>query len=194
MDSKSKAILRTLLYSDLFDYPLRKSEVYRFLISKEKISRQDILNIFSKKVLPVGESEEYLYLIDRSALVAKRKKREKISLKKLEFAKKIINKISYVPSVRFIGISGGLSMKNCDEDDDIDLFVITDAGLTWITRLLLVLALTLLGVYRSRSSKSYSNKICLNMILDENHIGFTKTNQDLYTAHEIVQLLPVFNR
>jgi hypothetical protein len=32
------------------------------------------------------------------------------------------------------------------------------------------------------------------MILDEDHIHFDKKNQDLYTAHEIVQLLPIFNK
>ena len=32
------------------------------------------------------------------------------------------------------------------------------------------------------------------MILDENHSGFTKKHKDLYTSHEIVQLLPIFNK
>jgi hypothetical protein len=58
----------------------------------------------------------------------------------------------------------------------------------------LVVLLVVFGVYRNRKSKNYSNKICLNMILDENRIGFAKTNKDLYIAHEIVQLLPVFNK
>jgi len=194
MDSNSKAILKTLLYADLFDYPLTKDEVYRFLISEKSINRNELLNALKKHDLPIEESEGYLYLIGREELVEKRKKREEVSRRKLEFAKKIINKISFIPSIKLIGISGGLSMKNCDADDDIDLFVITDKGFAWTTRFLLVALLTIRGIYRNRNSKNHSNKICLNMLLDESRIEFIKPNKDLYTAHEIVQLLTVFNK
>jgi hypothetical protein len=32
------------------------------------------------------------------------------------------------------------------------------------------------------------------MLLDEDHIRFMEADRNLYTAHEIVQLLPVFNK
>jgi hypothetical protein len=194
MDSKQKAILKTLLYADLFDYPLTKTEILRFLISEKSIGEDDLYAALENKTLSIEKSEGYFYLAGRRSLVKKRQEREKISLRKLELAKKIINKISFIPMVKLIGISGALSMKNCDEDDDIDLFVITDKNSVWITRLFLVILLTFLGVYRNRQSKNHTNKICLNMILDKNHISFDEKNRDLYTAHEIVQLLPVYNK
>jgi hypothetical protein len=194
MDSKEKAILKTLLYADLFDYPLTKTEISNFLISDKKIETRELFVALKNQHLPIEELDGYFYLSGKKSLVMKRKEREKISVRKLKKAKEIINKISFIPSIKLIGISGALSMKNCDEDDDIDLFVITDKQLAWMTRLLLVILLTVFGVYRNRSSKDHSNKICLNMILDESNVGFTKGNQDLYTAHEIVQLLPIFNK
>lgn len=194
MDSRQQAILKTLIYSDLFDYPLTRTEIFKFLISKKHIEGRDLFGVLSNKILPIEEFENYFYLVGRKDLVLTRQKREKVSLKKLQLAKDIIKKISYIPSIKLIGISGALSMNNCDEDDDIDLFVITSNSLVWTTRLLLVILLTSLGIYRNRNSKNHANKICLNMILDESHTGLAKENRDLYTAHEIVQLLPVFNK
>ena len=52
--------------------------------------------------------------------------------------------------------------------------------------------LIILGVYRNKNSKRFKDKICLNLILDEDRMSFE--NQDLFTAHEIVQLLPVFEK
>jgi len=194
MDSRQQAILRTLLYADLFDYPLTKDQIFRFLISKKNIGKQELFSVLKNKSLPIEQSGEYFYLTQRKSLVTERQKRKTVSSQKLELAKKIINKISFISSIKLIGISGALSMENCDEDDDIDFFVITDKNLVWTTRLLLIILLTFLGVYRNRKSKNHSNKICLNMILDEDNLCFGKINQDLYTAHEIVQLLPILNK
>ena len=36
-----KAILTTLLYSDIFSFPLTKDELWKFLISEKKISREE---------------------------------------------------------------------------------------------------------------------------------------------------------
>ncbi|MCL5970252.1 MAG: hypothetical protein M1450_01985 [Patescibacteria group bacterium] len=127
-------------------------------------------------------------------LISLRQKRKKISEEKLKKAKKIIKKISYFPTIKFIGISGALSMQNSDEEDDIDLFVITEKKFVWTTRLVLVLSLILLGIYRNKNSRDYKDKICLNMIIDEDNMIFDKHSQNLYTAHEIVQMTPLFEK
>jgi hypothetical protein len=194
MDSSKAAILKTLIYADFFDYPLTKDEIYHFLISKDYISYEEISGSLKEKKLPIETNGKYYYLKGRETLVKKRKLREKISKQKLELAKKIINKISIIPSIKFIGISGALAMNNCDKDDDIDLFVITEKTLAWVTRLLTIFVLKTHGVYRNRNSKSHIDKICLNMIIDENHLHFMGGNQNLYTAHEITQVLPVFDK
>jgi hypothetical protein len=52
--------------------------------------------------------------------------------------------------------------------------------------------LTFLGVYRNKNSKQFRDKICLNLVLDEKRMKLNE--QDLFTAHEIVQLLPIFEK
>lgn len=194
MGSREKSILKTLLYADIFDFPLKKNEIWKFLISGKKVSEISLFKNTSNINKFIDFEDDYVFMNGRKKLLNLRKKREKISEEKLLKAKKIIDKISFIPTIKLIGISGALSMKNSDKNDDIDLFVITKKGFAWTTRFMLVLILTLLGSYRHKNSKNFSNKICLNMILDEDNILFKKNKQNLYTAHEIAQLIPVLNK
>ena len=191
MDSREAAILKTLLYANFFDYPLKKEELYNFLIGK-KLSKSEFSKVLNSAKLPIDFSNGFYFLQGKQKLVKKRQQRELISLEKLKKAAIIIRKLSLVPTIKLIGISGTLAVKNCAEDDDIDIFVIAENGLAWTTRFLAASMLIMLGVYRNKNSKRYKDKICLNLILDEDRIFFE--NQDLFTAHEIVQLLPVFEK
>jgi hypothetical protein len=191
MDSRERAILKTLLYSDFFDYPLKIEEIYKFLITDKKIEKTDFHKFLKNLKTKVKFEKGFYFLPGRGKIVTIRNNREKVSLPKMQKAQKLIKLLSLIPTVKFIGISGALSMRNSDKDDDIDIFVITKKGFVWITRLLMVIYLLLLGVYRNKNSKKYSDKICLNMLLDESHM---KLEKDLYIAHEIAQLIPVFER
>lgn len=193
MANKS-AILKTLIYSDIFDYPLTKEEIWKFLIGK--IDKKSFEKSLSINILPLDKWEHkhgFYFLLGREEIVEKRIKRKKESGKKLDFARKIIQKLSLAPTVSLIGISGGLALENSEKNDDIDLFVITSKNALWITRLTLVFLLVVMGQYRGRGKKE-SQGVCLNMLIDEKALMFKKDRQDLYTAHEIVQLRPVLNR
>lgn len=192
--ASNSSILKTLIYSDIFDFPLTREEIWKFLIGK-KIDKKT----FEKdlEATPLGCNRKFYFLSGRKDLVAERNKKKEIGQKKIKIAKKIIKKLSLVPTVLFIGISGGLALENAKADDDIDLFVITSKNSLWITRLLLVILLILMGKYRGRGNPpagGESNKICLNMLINEQSLMFEKDRQNLYTAHEIVQLRPMFSR
>lgn len=194
MGSSKESILKTLLYSDIFDYPLSKEEIWKFLISKNKEDKQSFLKYLSLKNSSFDYKSNLYFIKGRIEIIKKRQEKEKYSLEKIKFAKKIIQKISLIPTVYFIGISGALAMKNSDKDDDIDLFVITARNSVWTTRLMIVIALNFLRVYRKRNEENVSNKICLNMLVDDSTLSFSKDRNDLYTAHEIVQIMPIVNK
>lgn len=191
--ASNSSILKTLIYSDIFDFPLTKEEIWKFLIAVN-VDRASFEKTLTEFPLVKWEHEKGFYFLSgRGEIVEKRIKKKKESKKKITLAKKIIKKLSFFPTVLFIGISGGLALENSKEKDDIDLFVITRANTLWITRLLLVLLLILMGQYRGRGKKE-SQKICLNMLIDEDALMFEKDRQNLYAAHEIAQLKPIFNR
>jgi len=192
MDSNKKAVFKTLLYSDIFDYPLKEEEVFLFLHEK-KLSSQAVKQTLGS--LPgIVTKDGYSVLSGREALMTLRKRREQVSKTKKELALQVSTLLFLLPSVYCIGVSGGVSMENADKDDDIDLFVITAKGTLWTTRLWMLLFLQILGKRRKREGRNVNNTICLNMLVDEEHLSFKQSRKDIYTAHEIVQLLPFYER
>lgn len=194
MDNREKSVLKTLLYADIFNFPLRRKELWKFLISNKLYSEKKLFQDLLKLKQLITFDKTYIFLKERKKLIKIRERRGKVSKAKLKKADKIIKKISLIPTIKFIGISGALSMRNSEEKDDIDIFVITQNNFVWTTRLLMVLSLMLLGVYRRNNSGNHKDKICLNMILDENNMIFKENSWNLYTAHEIIQLIPLFER
>ncbi|MCL6096175.1 MAG: hypothetical protein M1444_00615 [Patescibacteria group bacterium] len=194
MGSSQQQILKTLLYSDIFDYPLSKEEIWEFLVSSTKQDKKEVLGCLNIKNTFFESKNSLFFIKGRKDIVSTRRGREKYSLQKIIFAKRIIRKLTLIPTVYFIGISGALAMKNSNKDDDIDLFVVTARDSVWTTRLLMVIFLIFLGVYRRKKDKSVANKVCLNMLIDLNALSFPKQRHDLYTAHEISQIMPIFNR
>jgi hypothetical protein len=140
----------------------------------------------------IGRKGKYYFLKGRENIVKKRIKREKYSKKKMEIAKEIAKKLGRIPFVKMIGVTGALSMNNSDEDDDIDFFIITAKNRLWMTRFLCVIILEMMGKRRRPKDKEIKDKICLNMFLDEEAMSLG--NRNLYTAHEAVQMRPVFDR
>ncbi len=194
MDSSEKLIIKTLLYSDIFDFPLSEEEIWKYLISEKNFSEKHFANKIKKINSVVFRKNGYLFTTDRESIVKKRLKRIKESKIKLEYARKIIRKLFSVPTVIFVGISGNLSMLNSEKRDDIDLFVIVKKNRIWTTRLLLIGILKLMGKYRKRGQKNVSNKFCLNMLIDEASLKLPSNLQNLYTAHEVSQLMPIRQR
>lgn len=194
MDNSEKAIVRTLLYSDIFNYPLSEEEVWKFLISNKNINK----TIFDSKIKKINSvvfrKDGFLHIEKKASTISERTDKFKESQKKYSLAYKTIRKLFIIPSVIFVGISGNLSMMNAGRYDDIDLFVITKKDTVWITRLLLIFCLKILGKHRKRTDKKVADKFCLNMIVDEDKLSLSKNLRSLYTAHEIVQLKPVMQR
>lgn len=186
----NKAILKTLCYADIFDFALTKDEIWRYLVN-EGIKKEE----FEEALKNFTQTKGFYFLEKRENLVAFRDNKHKYSIQKLNEAKKTVKLLSILPTVLFIGVSGTVAVENADKDDDIDFFVICKKDTVWFTRLLLLIFLQFLGKRRKRQdSYKVNNKICLNMLIDEDSLFFPKDKQDLYIAHEIVQVKPLFNK
>jgi hypothetical protein len=193
MQEVGASVLKTLIYGDIFNYPISKDELWKFLIGK-KLGRDSFEDFLKSSPERIGFSDGFYYLSGRENNIKIRIKRKKESQRKILIAKKISKQLSVIPTIKFVGISGALSLENSERDDDIDLFVIVSKGSLWLTRLVMIIVLLFIGRYRRRNQREVSDKICLNMIIDESAMPFPKKRQDLYTAHEIAQLMPVFER
>lgn len=172
-------ITATIAYADIFDYPLTPQEVRLWSIGKTTVA------------LP---NKRYMTLRGRNRLIVLRAQREKWAKKKWRRAMWVASYFRWIPSLLLVGVTGGLAMNNVKRDDDIDLFIITSRGTLWTSRLLISILTQALGVRRLPNQKYVTDKICLNMFMAENALALNPRERDLFAAHEILQMRPLWER
>lgn len=190
------AIFKTLVYADIFDYPLKEEEIWRRLILGSRVKglgfrelKREILRLSL-----VDYSRGYYFFKGRGNIVSLRLKREGWSREKFQEAQKVSRLLKFIPTIKMAAVTGSLAVGNCDREDDIDLLIVASAGTLWLTRFLATFLLEILGQRRHPGQKDVRDKICLNMFIDENHLQIPSSEQDLYTAHEVVQLKLLWDR
>lgn len=194
MDSNKKAVVTTLLYSSLFSFPLTEEELYRYLISPTKISKNEFSQTL-KNLSPYLSIQSGYYALSTHKMFAQRRiaMQPEVATKQ-KLAEQYASLLSIIPTIYFIGLSGGLAAGSAEKGDDIDFFIITKKNSLFISRLLALFLLSILGKRRRAGERKVSDKICLNMWLDTSALRFSLSSHDLYTAREIAQLRPLVNK
>ena len=177
----------SVAYHNLFDFPLSFPELLRWKVGRDFVDIGRNRSVFS--------INGHYFLEGKSGVVYKRLLRNRISAKKILIAKKYSKIIGLIPTVRMIALTGSLAMDNSSEDADIDLMVVTKKNTLWSTRLVFYLTTMLLGAKtRKPNDSDQKDKLCLNMWLDESDLSWSKNDQNIYTAHEISQIVPLVNK
>lgn len=187
----AQSIIKTLCYSDIFEYPLTSSEILKYYLGT-KVSKKEFKKRLDSLVLKnlIEKKGKFYFLIGRSKICLTRKNREKESATKWLRAKRFAKILSRIPSIKMIGVSGSLSMNNADLRDDIDLFFITSENLLWISRFMVNLVLIAYAVKRKTSDSFGIDRICPNMFITPNY----KIDRNLFSAHEVAQLKVLINK
>jgi len=182
----SKSILRTLLYFDMFKYPLTAEEVFHHLQTNH-VTNEDVkeeLKIMSKHAL-VFPLDNFYSIQNNAALEQRRKQGNILAKEYLKLAEKKARLIASFPFVRAVLASGSLSKEYMDEKSDLDFFVITKQNRLWIARTLLVMYKR---IFLSGSHKFF----CVNYFVDEEHLEIEEKN--LFTATELATLMPLYGK
>jgi len=180
----------TIAYADVFDFPLTYKEVLYWMIGKPRVHTKGRDLYWTKKI----GSENYIGLKGRQHIISQRIERKLVAKDKLERANRVSRWYAWIPSVLLVGVTGGLAMENAKSEDDIDLFFITTAHSIWITRLLVTLITQLQGVRRLPDSAIVADSICLNMFMAVSTLTLARKEQDLFSAHEVLQMIPLWQR
>jgi hypothetical protein len=182
-DACKKGIIETLVYFDIFHYPLTNVEIRQFLSARvDEIFLQDCLNELQE------ENTIFLfhdfYSIQNNPLLAHRRRQGNHCAEKLLARALRIGRFLYqFPFVRAVGISGSLSKNYADEKADIDFFIITKPNRLWIAR-------TLMHLYKKLTFLTGRQHFyCMNYYVDEKALLLEEKN--IFTAIEIKTLLPV---
>ena len=121
--------------------------------------------------------------------------RKRISKRKIDKAEKAAQILSFLPTIKMIAITGALAMNNANEESDIDFLLITKKGSLWTTRLLVMGLLKIFGIPSRRyGDKRTKDKLCLNIWLDESDLVWSNKNRNIFTSHEISQIVPLINK
>ena len=188
------SILNTLKYSDHFDYPLKKNEIYSRLIkcsTTPKAFDRTLTSLTNSGQL--GHKGSYYYLPGRGELLSTRRARHKVSQDKIATLTPLISKLAAVPGVLAIYLTGSLAVSNSHPSDVLDLIIITSPGRLWTTRLLLTLYTEFLGRRRRPQDGHSQNQLCLNLYLTPDSFLIPKNLHSLYTAYELIQAVPVYD-
>lgn len=181
MELKS-LVLKTHAYSAFFNFPLFPSEVHHWLITPKQISFLDTQSV-SNFLL---SSEEVSIRRDRSIA----------TLNKIKIAKKLGRILFLIPGIRFVGLTGSVAANNATVEDDIDLLIITSKNTLWVMRPLILLIISILFRRRLPNENPAHTKdaFCPNLWLDTESLLLPKIKRNLYTAHEILQIIPIVDK
>src|SRR6266542_1263929 len=125
------AILQTLAYSDIFDYPLTVDELHRFLVVSA--SRSEIEQC-AARMAGVSFKTGYYFLASRDEIVELRLRREALSRKVFNRATIYGRILGALPFVRMVTLTGSLAMLNLSKNPDMDYMIVAKHGRVWLAR------------------------------------------------------------
>lgn len=173
-----KAILETLAYSDVFDYPLTFDELHRYLTISAPPA--DLAACLSDMGL-VSTENRFYFLADRRETVRTRMNREQASRAAFQRACRYGAILGSLPFVRMVTLTGSLAMLNLSRDADMDFMLVTQTGRLWLARAFAVLF--------GRLMRISGDRICVNLLVSESALEWHP--RDLYSAREMCQMIPL---
>ena len=179
------AVLRSVAYAALFDYPLTLAQLHTSLIGEP--AEPHAIESWWRQSELLQATIEYrdglFYPMGRADLVPLRGRRETVSRDLLASNAGLLQLMARMPFVRMVAVSGSLAHLNAEPSADLDVFVITAAGRVWSVTLSILVMARLLGCRR---------RLCLNYVVSER--ALTIEPRDLFAANQIIHLKPICGR
>lgn len=179
-------IVKTLLYYDIFSYPLRDDEIFAFLPSNS-IMPKDILQELESMVSDGSVYADRGFYSIRSGVhqqVDRRLSMELYARRHWRVARFMTQIIKRCPFVDAVMITGTLGKNLSAPELDIDFFIVTQPRRLWIARTLLILFKKLFLL----NSRKY---FCLNYFITADDLEIEEKN--IFTATEIAHIKVLYN-
>ncbi len=183
---------RSALFASLFGISLTRDEAsnlgFTFSDRSQHTSGQAL-----------AEKGGMMFPVRHEELVRQRQERYRFSLRKWKRVQTIVSVLSWIPFLRGVMACNTLSFEASRDDSDIDLFIISSAGLVWWTR---ALALTVVSLFRLRPGQrpSLRDSICMCFFtsegaLDLSSLQLARENglPDVYLCWWVANCMPVYD-
>ena len=211
MPDLRNSILATIIYYDVFDFPLTFAEVYKYLISPTRFTiptsivvrplysglttidgkTADIVDELGNMIRAglIGHKNGFYFLPGKENLYEARIEKDKVAIGKWRRFLRVTGYLQLAPYLRAVFASGSLASNNTELKSDFDVFIILKSGRLYTGRFFLWLISSLLGVRRGRFDLIAPDKLCFNHYVTEENVEIK--NRSLYVAQSIVNLKPV---
>lgn len=173
-------IKKTYSYGMIFGYKRSVDELHKWLITPKPVSR----DLFKRT-------------IKTNRLIFRQKSRQNIQSKiKISLARHFLKPLCFIPWIELVGITGSVSVNNAKKNDDIDLIIVTSRNTLWLVRLIVLSYLEVIGLRRRwfTDIKKQKNLFCTNLWLTVDKLRISPKQRNLYTAHEVLQILPIYDK
>ncbi len=184
------AIVQTLAYADVFNFPMSVAEIHHFLIGHLAALSEiqtalthpsDWLCQYIQSQLIEGQPF-YALQTANSTIFEQRQRHQQASWQLWPKAIRYGKWLGYLPFVRMVAMTGALSVHNASSlDDDLDYILVVKTRRVWLARLFAVAMVRVVRVW--------GVTLCPNYVLATEAMPLPKA--DLFLAHEISQMTPL---
>ncbi len=181
----SDSIIRALIYSDIFHYPLTAEEIHiRLDVECQTLDlvHAELEHLVVGKV--IFQFGSFYSVRDDVALALRRESGNKMAGRMMPKAVRRSKLIDTFPFVRAVMVSGSLSKNYFDRNSDIDFFIVTAPNRVWLTR-------ALLGLFQKIVLLNSHKYFCVNYYISSDRLVIDERN--IFTATELATLIPICN-
>jgi hypothetical protein len=178
-----RAILHTVSYADVFDFPLTEAELHRYLIGMRASASEVHGALIGGRLVPhrLVHRDGHFVLPGREEIVDLRSTRLVPTGRMWQSALHYGRWIARLPFVRMVAVTGSLAANNVGPDADVDYFIVTAPERLWLCRAMVIVVV--------RLAARRGVVLCPNFLLSEAALELRQ--QDLYTAWELAQMTPI---
>lgn len=203
-----QSLLKTLAFFDIFDYPLTREELFRYLWNVPSALNYSDFVVELEKMREnklfqnIEQRGGYYFLAGRGEIIAKRERKIFYTEEKIKIARHAARKLRYIPFIKAMFVCNLLPV-GVKASSDIDVLIIPKEGHIWLSRFLSTLVLTLFrlrptnfGIPFFSKQKSMTDKICLSFYLTDTNIdlsGICIEGIDVYQVYWNLCLIPLYD-
>ncbi len=192
-----QSLFRQLAYFAYFQFPLTALELWKWsdapnitVLEVEEV----LLNSSWLRLQGCSSDQGFFALGDAAKWRSERLFRVTDALRKSRQTSRFAKLASRLPWVKMIAVCNSLAFSFTNHESDIDLFVVTERGKIWSTRLILAGALALM---RARPGERTKDPVCLSFFVADDRLDLSSVkigSEDPYLMYWIATLSPLVDR
>lgn len=187
-----QAIAATLVYFDLFDFPLTLNELAHYLYGWN--ASEEVIEKAAGEMPQISQENGFYFLAGRDGMVALRAQRAKIAEKLWKKTERFSWIFALCPFVKMVAVVNSMAFGNVNEKSDVDLFIVTKKNKLGCTRFFMKI-LTQIFAVRAHHEK-IAGRFCLSFFVSEDAVNLEQFagKFDPHLAYFTLGLTPLFGK